>query len=484
MNKRTIYIIIISLCFYSSCNDFLEIEPGAQISITEQLSTKTGVELAVRGVYATIENLLSSLDGAIYADVQGGNITFTPNNNDVVTVPGPIERSYAFSDTEMASEYRIWYESWYGLINQVNVILSYRDRYTFLSQRELDQLTAELLTIRAMAHYQLVLYYAQNYNFTPSASHLGVVYNTNTLDPGVDFPSRLTMAQTYEQLKEDLDNALSLFTDKPVLRERLDYEYFNTLTAQALYARIALQMNDWERARRLSAQVINTAGVSLMTTEEYVSQWELENDPVSEVILEFPASRSLEGNATFTLAFHYRDTSNNVEFADHVASGDLLALYSTDDVRSGMFIPIDLPTQVNGVLQNVTYYFTKKFQDNPGTTHIRLSEMYLVRAEANARLNEKDRALQDLDLLRVRANLPALADATTVLEEIFLERRRELAFERHLLFDIMRFKRNIRRNDGCTGNVCTLDYPSDFMILPIPFSSTGLNENMVQNDGY
>ena len=301
MSKRTIHIILISLCFYS-CNDFLETEPGTQISITEQLSTKTGVEVALRGIYVTIENLLSSLDGAVYADVQGGNLTFTPDNNQIVTVPDLIQRSYAFSDTEMESEYESWYENWYEVINQVNVILFYQDRYSFLSQNELDQLTAELLTIRAMAHYQLALYYAQNYSFTSDASHPGVVYNTSTLEPGVDFPSRLTVAQTYEQLKKDLDNALPLFTDKPALPERLDYEYFNALTARALYARIALQMNDWERARVLSTEVINTAGISLITTEEYVSQWELEDDPVSEVILEFPASRDMEGSFSFTVA--------------------------------------------------------------------------------------------------------------------------------------------------------------------------------------
>ena len=97
---------------------------------------------------------------------------------------------------------------------------------------------------------------------------------------------------------------------------------------------------------------------------------------------------------------------------------------------------------------------------------------------------KKDLALQDLNVIRERANLAALTTTDNILEEIFLERRRELAFEGHLLFDIMRNKKNIIRDKGCIGNTCDLSYPSDFMILPIPFSSTGLNENMEQNDGY
>jgi homoserine trans-succinylase len=110
--------------------------------------------------------------------------------------------------------------------------------------------------------------------------------------------------------------------------------------------------------------------------------------------------------------------------------------------------------------------------------------MYLIRAEANARMSKQALALIDLNTIRERANLNALNTTTNLLEEIFLERRRELAFEGHLLYDIARYKKNVARDKGCLANVCNLNYPSNFFVLPIPESSIELNQNMQQNEGY
>ena len=338
--------------------------------------------------------------------------------------------------------------------------------------------------MRAFAHYLVAIHYAQNYNYTPGASHLGIVYNTRTLALGVDFPARLTLLETYDFIKADLDAALASFTDNTLLSTEPAYAYFNRISTLALYARIALQMNDWEKARAFSNEVITTSGIALATTGNYVSEWELNEDPVSEVILEFSAPRDVDdGSISSSISeyFIYNSTNN---YKDYVASGDLLDLYDTVDIRSNMFLEINLATFSNQETTAMPYYFTKKYQGNAGTTCIRLSEMFLTRAEANARLNNVGEALTDLNTIRERANLAPLTSTENILNEIFLERRRELAFEGHLLFDILRYKKDVTREKGCLSRLCNLTYPSNYFILPIPFSSTGLNENIIQNDGY
>ncbi|UAM97706.1 RagB/SusD family nutrient uptake outer membrane protein [Polaribacter litorisediminis] len=465
-----------------SCSDFLKLEPGQQISINEQLSTKTGLQLSLNGLYYDIEDLVSSVQ-VIYPDLQGGNITFSPViNNKEVSVSSVIENSYSFSDFAEDSDYSGFYTSLYDIINQVNVILDYFDTYTFLSEDERNQLQAELMAMRAFAHYQITLMYAQNYNFTADGSHLGIVYNTSPLLIGVDFPARKTMQETYELLKNDLDTALSLFTNTQFLAGA-SISLFNTTTTEALYARVALQMNDWENAFNHANTIITTSGINLTSKDIYVLEWEKEEDPISEIIFEFSARRTSEGAISQSISqwFKYETDQN---YARYVASGDLLDLYTPDDIRTNMFLEQQLPTNVNGIAVNLPYYFTKKYQDGAGTTFIRLSEMYLIRAEANARLNKPTEALQDLNSIRERANLSALNTTTNLLDEIFLERRRELAFEGHLLYDIMRFKKDVIRNKGCLANVCNLNYPSNFFVLPIPQSSTELNENIQQNEGY
>jgi hypothetical protein len=86
--------------------------------------------------------------------------------------------------------------------------------------------------------------------------------------------------------------------------------------------------------------------------------------------------------------------------------------------------------------------------------------------------------------VRERAATTPLSNSANLLEEIFEERRRELAFESHLLYDTIRYEKDIERNAGCIAQTCDLTYPSPFFILPIPQESINNNENMVQNEGY
>ncbi|MCG8578419.1 MAG: RagB/SusD family nutrient uptake outer membrane protein, partial [Bacteroidales bacterium] len=130
------------------------------------------------------------------------------------------------------------------------------------------------------------------------------------------------------------------------------------------------------------------------------------------------------------------------------------------------------------------YYFTRKFQDNPGYPVIRMSEIYLIRAEAAARLGLNEEALSDLRTIQARAGATLSTEADDILEALFIERRKELCFEGHLLFDIARFQKNVVREEGCAAKLCNLSYPSNFYILPIPERNVELNSNLTQNEGY
>jgi hypothetical protein len=482
MKKKCLYNIIFFLGLYS-CSGFLNQEPDLQISIDEQLSTEQGVLEAYAGVYRNVEAILSG-NFASYADALGGNITFTPfGTQKNIIVPQNIENVYNFNANENELDFEDYYEDWYQIMNQINLILERSVDFSFLTEKELHQLKAELLTIRALAHYQVSLVFAQNYNFTADASHLGVVYVTKTLIAGVDFPARETMAATYILLQKDLDDALVLYNNTQLL-SGLEKSYFNSMAAQALYARIALQMNDWQKAQEFSNTVITTSGISLLPKNTYISEWEKPVDAIRETILEFAAPTTTDGSVSSSIAasnFSYTDANN---YADYVASIALLNLYEPQDIRANMFLEKPLNTNINGVLSPINYSFTKKFQDDAGTLYLRLSEMYLIRAEANARLNNNNLALNDLNIIRERANIAILNNTNNILENIFLERRKELAFEGHLLFDIARYQKDIERNSDCIAIVCNLKYPSNFYVLPIPFSSISLNQNIQQNEGY
>lgn len=487
--KNGIIISAIILLLARGCSEFLVVEPDRQVSIDEQFSTKEGIDQAVNGMYYSLE-AMSSGKMFFYPDLVGGDLTFTPARNDQILEVPPalgVEQIYEFRDLERDSDMADFYEDAYGVINEANLVIERVADHPLLTSEEINQLTAEALACRAWVHYMVAVVYAQNYSYTADASHLGVVYNTSTIIAGEDYPSRETLAESYRLMKQDMERALSLFGDSQALSYGPETSYFNATTSAALLARIALQMNDWETAYALSDSLIQFSGISLMDSASYIAEWEKSEAPVSEIIFELSAPRtSDDGSVSSSVArdyFGYVDETNYQEF---VASGDLLALYDSADIRSGMFLEQFLPTSVDGIIEILPYYFTKKFQDGPGTTVIRLSELYLVRAEAGARLGGTfaQGALDDLNMIRTRAGLEPLDEGADLLEEIFLERRRELAFEGHLLYDLARYHKDIVRNQGCISSVCGLTYPSDYYVLPIPESSTTLNENMEQNEGY
>jgi hypothetical protein len=112
---------------------------------------------------------------------------------------------------------------------------------------------------------------------------------------------------------------------------------------------------------------------------------------------------------------------------------------------------------------------------------IRISEMYLNRAEANYELGNIAGALADINLIRTRSGLTALAATVTgapLLAEILRQRRLELAFEGHRFFDLKRRGADLVK---VPRNIAFTDY---LILARIPTGQISLNPNLKQNSGY
>ncbi|MCW3786563.1 RagB/SusD family nutrient uptake outer membrane protein [Plebeiibacterium sediminum] len=486
--KQTIIYLTILIFTCSSCSDFLEQEPGSRTSIDEIFSNYESFKMALNGIYKDMESMETSEGLAVYADVLGGNINFTPSQNSHnIIIPYLIENVYSFADKADDSDMSV-YGTCYDIINQTNQIIEHLNILTDATEDEKSQLMAECLCIRAYAHFTLVKYYAQNYSYSGDASHLGIICNTSVQEAGVDYPERLSIKDSYDIILKDLEDALSYFKANSVLSGPV-YSYFNSTSCKALLARAALYSNQYQTAIDYAGDVIVNSGIQLMTKEEYVDEWKKPDTPVSEIIFEFSAKVDDEGafQTNNTLAGHYGLFEATNDYNDYSVSNDLLSLFEAGDVRGErMFQEYDIETVIEGEANtvNIPYYFTNKFQDNPGNPLLRMSEMYLIRAEAYARINEPENALTDLNTLREQRGAALANIDDDLLDEIFVERRKELCFEKHLLFDIARFHKNVERNSGCIATTCNLNYPSDYFILPIPKNNIDLNSNLEQNEGY
>lgn len=122
---------------------------------------------------------------------------------------------------------------------------------------------------------------------------------------------------------------------------------------------------------------------------------------------------------------------------------------------------------------------------------IRAGEVVLNRAEAYAKLNQDAKALEDLNTIRERAGLAPLngLQGTSLFDEIFLERRREMAFEASTYYDYVRNGIKMKREDlsYVYSNYTAAQYneidprTSRKTMCLIPSEELLLNDKLVQN---
>ncbi|SFC66824.1 SusD family protein [Parapedobacter composti] len=339
-----------------------------------------------------------------------------------------------------------------------------------------NQIMGELYACRALAWFDMVRYFAQPYNYTEDASHLGIPLVTEP--PGVIIsPSRGTVAEAYTHIVADLLRAEEL------LGSAKKNGYFNKAGAQALLAKVYLYMEDWENAEIYATKVIEeSAGYTLLSNADYVASWGQKFSV--ESILEI-GMLPTDNNGANSIGY----LSEQGGYGEWLATKELYDTYSQTDIRRNLIVP--------GSRENAESeaYFIKKYPLGASSRDdnikvLRLSEVYLIRAEARAELSktQPDKAagaLSDLNAIVGRADPEASVSGLqgdALVERIILERRKELAFEGNRLFDINRKKMSLVHIQ--TNQIRTFEYPNNRFIMPIPYAERNANPNIQPNPGW
>lgn len=366
------------------------------------------------------------------------------------------------------SERALWAEVYEG-INMANMLINATFKPPSGVQAEFDQLIGEAHALRGLAYFDLVRVYAQHFTFTPDASHPGVPI---VLESDMrNLPARNTVAEVYAQVISDLSKGISLMTqtrDGPFMMSRE--------AAQAVLSRVYLYMEDWANAVAMADAVIDSGKYSLVDGNSLVTIFQTGGS--SEAIFEIRNTTS-DNQGAGSLGGMYRASG----YGDFLPAKDLLNLMDPADIRWGWFVE---DPRLVGIYASHRVEKWPTPQNTDNIPVIRLAEVYLNRAEAEARMGQDGAAQADLNLIRQRS-LPSAPNVTAtqqaLLDEIALERRIELGYEGHRIFDITRHRLDIVRVD-CTGDVCFYAYPGPFVILPIPQDEIDANPNITQNPGY
>lgn len=447
-----------------ACTD-LALDPHASISNDAYFQSIGDFRAAIVGVY----------DQMSIADYYGRSIHLMSDiMGEDVKQNGSANRYQEFADFEgqvvtgHGYETELWAEG-YEAINMLNMILSSEFEASGSLSAELDQIRGEAHALRGLIFFDLVRMYAQHYTFTAGASHPGIPL---VLEPDVtNLPARNTVSEVYAQAVSDLNTGIGLMT-----QTRRGPYMMSREAAQAILSRIYLYMEDWSNAVAMADAVISSGKYSLVQGQAYVEQFATGGS--SEAIFEMQHTDT-DNRGSDSLGGMYRASG----YGDYLPARDLLDLIDPNDIRMQMF-EVDPGLTGPYAAHRVMKWPTRSNTDNVPV--IRLSEVYLNRAEALARLGQDEAAQDDLDTIRQRglaSAAPVTATGQALIDEILIERRIELGYEGHRIHDLMRNKMDINRVD-VTGDVAFMAYPCNFCVLPIPQRETDTNPNIEQNTGY
>ena len=199
---------------------------------------------------------------------------------------------------------------------------------------------------------------------------------------------------------------------------------------------------------------------------------------------------------TVTGEYYFTEKGTRYDIEKRVIQGEYSEYHVNykDEDRTVRIIPGNIMKRSPG---NYPKYFVTKYgyQDGSPTLSspvvLRWAEVILNRAEAYARTNKDEEALSDVNVIRTRAGIPAeglfasdkMHGYANVTDVVMDERRLELAFEGHRMFDVYRNKEGMNRMyPGLQSwKIVPIDEPH--IQYPIPYAEWTVS-GIEQNPGY
>jgi len=473
--KKSFIILLLTSLVLAGCENFLDEPPRLEQSSDLTLSTYSGLNNSIAGAYGPLAS--SVWYGAFYvldAEMRAGNAAI-PTNTDFTSGRMLEAKNLNYSPTNTSG---LWGYAYYVISAANNVIDNLEGKDVGgVTQQDLNNLKAEALFLRALSHFDLVRLYATSMAKGPDEPGVPYIYHTD--QSGTAMPARETVRTVYQNIINDLLEAETII-DPAYVGAGVDPKASISLPAiQALLSRAYLYNQEWQKAADYATKVINNPAYSLWTASQLPNVWNKEiAGPGGEVIFEVYEKKSNSYDAWWEGPSHM---TNPIGYADCATHSDLLALYTSTDVRKTLF-----RTDPDGVSGSfwTTKYKGKGDGDALGTPDannvivLRLSEMYLNRAEAlvNGATIPGATALSDINAIVTKRGLAPYSSVGA--DVVFLERRLELAFEGHLWFDYIRTNRPSTRSDK---PLAADDYR---WLMPIPQREMDVNDNLVQNPKY
>lgn len=462
-----------------SCKKLIDVDPPTNVIVGEDMyASDVNAASILTGIYIDMGN------AGVFSGINSISLKTGLSSDELVSNTEPdniLSRLYTNAITIQGNQ--LFWSDIYSYIFRINSALEGIEKSQTISKNVKTQLRGEALFLRAFMYFYLVSLYGD----VPLLLSTDIKYNS--------VASRTSTGLVFDQIVKDADEARELLSDGYLSgnaqTSTTERTRPNKYVATALLARIYLYLNEWAKAEESSTMIINDGtlfqleplqDVFLSSSKEAIFQIQ----PVGGIW------RNTKDAEAFILAANNSGIIGpNTDDRPVYLSSLLINSFEAGDMRKTFW--------TDSVLNNgrVYHYVTKYKAFLPDVDRseylmvFRLSELYLIRAEAKAQQGKilgDNSASEDLNKVRIRANLPPILNATQqgIINAILQERRHELFTEwGHRWLDLKRTKE--------LDNVMTLVAPkkggtwSSYKgLFPIPVQDILRNPSFKghQNPGY
>lgn len=475
-NIKLIFVSITLLFAVTSCDSLLDVSTKHALP-QDKIKTVAGCESLIIGVYDQLQDsYYAGRDLICIPDVLGDNSQLSP------------------SATSYAGQYNfqpyynidIW-ESAYKQIGALNEAIFYLSELE--QTKKVKALTGEALFLRAYNYFNLSIVYSRvpghlvdNFNLCVPLLTEPFFNEGGSITEQASVP-RSTVDVVWAQIVKDLTDSYTLLENND--GSNSPYR-ISSVAVKAFQSRVYLYKGDWANAVTAATDAIAKASVELYDGD-YTNIFANGTESIWQ--LHFTVTENLKSTSLHSTYGTYDNGARDAEgFGDGTGPGDAQLSISDDFIG---LIDQDNDKRFKAI-RKVHYYgqdlwWTTKFNSWGGVFGlddvpiIRISEVYLNRAEAYAHQPNYTLARADINLLR---NTRGIGETDAVnselLNEILLQRRIELAFEGHRFFDMKRLGMPISRPNG----LAEVPYTDYRVVAPIGTTEMDVNKKLVNNPGY
>ncbi|MBD1421427.1 RagB/SusD family nutrient uptake outer membrane protein [Sphingobacterium chuzhouense] len=472
IKKLNIALLLAAGVLGQSCTeDFLDV-PSQEIIEAEDSNEVFEPEALVNGVYGMFTDWNYGFAYLGITEILSDNA----DKGSAPTDPGTDKDILdALTYTPTTASFQSTWEHWYKSIGRATQSIEYTENYGLPDETLKKRLIAEARFIRALNYFFLV----RGWGDVPIQE--------------IDLLERKPTSEVYAYIEADLQFAIDNLPLKSAYPAK-DLGRATKGAAQGLLSKVYLYQKKWQEAVGMAQAVLNSGEYSL--EPDYATIWRASTENGRESLFEFQGrgaelahgiqqysqTQGARGESGWGWGFN-TPTQNLVDAFD--AEGDEIRKDATIIFRGETLYDGRVISQA---VENPRYNEKAYSSANAGAgdtdkniRYLRLGEIYLILAEAANETGNSNLALENLNIVRDRVDLPAVTttDQSQLRQLIWKERRLELAFEHDRWFDLVRTG---QAKSAMEAN--SKRFQDRNNLFPIPDAQLVQTPEMTQNPGW